>query len=34
MKYQILFSRKNKANIMSLLSAEFTHSMISVKNVL
>ena len=29
MKCQILFSRKNKKNV-SLLSAEFAHSMISV----
>ena len=28
---QILFSRKNKKNIMSLLSVEFAHSMVDVK---
>ena len=31
MKYQILFSTKNKKNIISLSSAEFVHSMVSVK---
>ena len=31
MKSQILFSRKNKKNIISLLPAEFTYSMESVK---
>ena len=31
MKYQILFSRKNKKNIISLSSAESGHSMVSVK---
>ena len=30
MKCQILFSGKNKKNIISLLSAEFAHSMVSV----
>ena len=30
MKCQILFSRKNKKSIISLSSAEFAHSMISV----
>ena len=29
MHCQILFSRKNKKNIISLLSAEFAHSMVS-----
>ena len=29
MKYQILFSRKNKKNIISLSSAEFAHNMVS-----
>ena len=31
MKCQILFSGKNKKNIINLLSAEFTHSTVSVK---
>ena len=31
MKCQILFSRKNKKNIISLWSAEFAHSIVSVK---
>ena len=31
MKCQILFSRNNKTNIVSLSSAEFAHSMISIK---
>ena len=31
MKCQILFSRKNKKNMISLSSAEFAHSMVSVK---
>ena len=31
MKCQILFSRKNKKSIISLLSAEFAHSVVSVK---
>ena len=31
MKRQILFSMKKKKNIFSLLSAEFAHSMVSVK---
>ena len=31
MKCQILFSRKNKKNIISLSSAEFVHSMVNVK---
>ena len=31
MKCQILFSGKNKKNIISLSSAEFAHSMVSVK---
>ena len=31
MKYQILFSGKNKKNIISLLSADSAHSMVSVK---
>ena len=30
MKCQILFSRKNKKNIISLSSAKFAHSMVSV----
>ena len=30
MKCQILFSRKNKENVISLLSAGFAHSMVSV----
>ena len=34
MQCQILFFRKNKKNIMSLLSAEFVHSMVSVKIIL
>ena len=34
MKCQILFSRKNKKNIISLSSAEFAHSMVNVKCVL
>ena len=32
MKCQILFSRKNKNNIISLLSAEIIHCMISVND--
>ena len=32
MKCQILFSRKNKNNIISLLSAEIIHGMISVND--
>ena len=32
MKCQIFFSRKNKKNITSLLSAESAHSMVSVKS--
>ena len=32
MKCWILFSRRNKKNIISLLSAEFTSSMVGVKN--
>ena len=31
MKSQILFTRKNVKNIISLLSAQFAHSMVSVK---
>ena len=31
MKWQILFSRKNKKNCISLSSSEFAHSMVSVK---
>ena len=31
MKCQILFSRKNKKNIISLLSAQFAHNMVSFK---
>ena len=31
MKSQILFSRNNKIKIISLLSAEFAHSMVSDK---
>ena len=31
MKSQILFTRKNEKNIISLLSAQVTHSMLSVK---
>ena len=31
MKCQILFSRKNNENTISLLSAEFAQSMVSVK---
>ena len=34
MKYQSLFSGKNKTNIVSLLSVEFAHSVLSVKPVL
>ena len=34
MKSQIPFSRKNKKNIISLLSAEFAHSMVSVNTTL
>ena len=33
MKYQIIFFRKNKKNIISLSSAEFAHSMVSVKSL-
>ena len=33
MKCQILFSRKNKKNIISLSSAEFARSMVSVSAV-
>ena len=33
MKYQILLSRKNEENIISLLCAGFVHSMVSVKMV-
>ena len=29
-KCHILFSRKNKKNVISLLSAEFAHSMVNV----
>ena len=32
MKCQILFSRKNKKNIVSLLSDEFVHSIVTVNN--
>ena len=32
MNCQILFSRKNKKSIISLSSAEFAHSMVSVNN--
>ena len=32
MMCQILFSRKNKKNISNLLSAEFAHSMVGVKD--
>ena len=32
MKCKILFSYKNKRNIVSLLSAEFTHNVLSVKS--
>ena len=31
MKCQILFPRENKKNIISVSSAEFAHSMVSVK---
>ena len=33
MKCHILFSKKNKKNIISLSSAEFAHSMVSASNV-
>ena len=33
MKYQILFSRKNKTNMISLSSAEFAHSMVIIKRI-
>ena len=32
MKHQILFSRKNKKNMISLSSAEFAHSKVSVNS--
>ena len=34
MKCQILFSRKNKKNVISLSSAEHAHSVISVNDTL
>ena len=34
MKYQILFSWKNKKNVISLSSAEFAHIVVSVKDCL
>ena len=33
MKCHILFSRKNRENIISLLSAESAHSVVSIKTV-
>ena len=32
MKYQILFSKKNKKNIISLLAVESAHSVVSVNS--
>ena len=34
MKCQILFSRKNKKNIISLSSAEIIHDMVSVNDII
>ena len=33
MKYQILFSRKNKKNTINISSAEFAHNMVSVRKM-